>query len=336
VSVFVDEQCERFGVDPICRVLRVSVSAYYQRATGERSLRRVEDERLLERIRELHRRNYFAYGSWRMWKALLRAGEQVGRGRVERLMRSNGIQGAKRRGKPWRTTYPNAAAYRPADLVERHFSASRPDELWFADFTYLRCWEGVVYFAFVIDAYSRAIVGWQFAAHMRTDLVLDALRMALAQREAGADVALVHHSDAGSQPSTPRSTTQRDRGELRRQLQDRADPRPRLAYPHTARARRRRVRRLVQHRAPPHFTGRRPASRGRGAACETIDSEKSPLIEKRNQSKPSPRNPGGLTPFLTQVKGLFDRQTASVSKGVGYAVRNCIRAVRGMRGQVEG
>ena len=199
MSVFIDEQRERFGVEPICRTLGVSASAYYQRATGERSLRAREDGRLLERIRELHRRNYFAYGSWRMWKALLRAGEQVGRGRVERLMRTNGIQGAKRRGKPWRTTYPNVDAYRPADLVERDFGASRPDELWFADFTYLRCWEGVVYFAFVIDACSRAIVGWQFAAHMRTDLVLDALRMALAQRGTGANVALVHHSDAGSQ-----------------------------------------------------------------------------------------------------------------------------------------
>jgi transposase InsO family protein len=199
VSVFIDEQRERFGVEPICRILGVSVSAYYQRATGERSTRRVEDDRLLELIRELHRRNYFAYGSWRMWKALLRAGEQVGRGRVERLMRANGIRGAKRRGKPWRTTFADAGASRPADLVERDFTASRPDELWFADFTYLRCWEGVVYFAFVIDAYSRAIVGWQFAAHMRTDLVVDALRMALTRRGPGADVALVHHSDAGSQ-----------------------------------------------------------------------------------------------------------------------------------------
>jgi len=199
VSLFIDEQRGRFGVEPICRTLGVSASAYYQRATGERSARRVADERLLELIREIHRRNYFAYGSWRMWKALRRAGEEVGRGRVERLMRTNGIQGAKRRGKPWRTTIPNPQAYRPADLVERDFTASRPDELWFADFTYLRCWEGVVYFSFVLDAYSRAIVGWQFAAHMRTDLVLDALRMALAQREPGADVALVHHSDAGSQ-----------------------------------------------------------------------------------------------------------------------------------------
>jgi len=199
VSAFIDEQRVRFGVEPVCRVLGVSASAYYQRATGQRSARQVEDERLLELIRELHRRNYYAYGSWRMWRALLRAGEQVGRGRVERLMRTNGIQGAKRRGKPWRTTLGDPAAHRPADLVERDFAAAGPDELWFADFTYLRCWEGVVFFSFVIDAYSRQIVGWQFADHMRTDLVLDALRMALAQRGGGADVALVHHSDAGSQ-----------------------------------------------------------------------------------------------------------------------------------------
>jgi transposase InsO family protein len=199
VSAFVDEQRVRFGVEPICVALGVSASAYYQRATGELSARRVEDERLLELIRGIHARNYFAYGSWRMWKALGRAGEQAGRGQVERLMRTNGIQGAKRRGKPWRTTFPEQAAQRPPDLVQREFVASGPDELWCVDFTYLRCWEGVVFFAFVIDVYSRMIVGWQFADHMRTDLVLDALRMALAQRGPAADVELVHHSDAGSQ-----------------------------------------------------------------------------------------------------------------------------------------
>jgi putative transposase len=199
VSVFIDEHRARFGVEPICRTLGVSASAYYQRATGERSTRAVEDERLLKLIREIHERNYFAYGSWRMWRALRRAGQQVGRGRVERLMRSNRIRGAKRRGKPWRTTIPDPQAPRRADLVQRDFSASRPDELWCADFTYLRCWEGPVFFAFVIDVYSRMIVGWQFAEHMRTDLVLDALRMALARRSPGADVELVHHSDAGSQ-----------------------------------------------------------------------------------------------------------------------------------------
>jgi transposase InsO family protein len=199
VSAFIESERGRFGVEPICQALDVSASAYYQRASGERSARQVEDERLLELIREIHARNYYAYGSWRMWQALRRAGEEVGRGRVERLMRANGIRGAKRRGKPWRTTVADPAALRPPDLVERHFSACRSNELWCADFTYLRCWEGPVFFAFVIDVFSRTIVGWQFADHMRTDLVLDALRMALAQRGPGADVAVVHHSDAGSQ-----------------------------------------------------------------------------------------------------------------------------------------
>jgi putative transposase len=199
VSAFIEEHRERFGVEPICETLGVSASAYYQRASGQRSARQVEDERLLGVIAELHERNYLAYGSRRMWKALLRSGEQVGRSRVERLMRQAGIQGAKRRGKPWRTTRVDPSAMRSPDLVQRDFEASRPDELWFADFTYLRCWEGLVFFSFVIDAYSRKVVGWQFASHMRTTLVLDALRMALHQRAPGADVALVHHSDAGSQ-----------------------------------------------------------------------------------------------------------------------------------------
>ena len=199
MSAFIEEHRGRFGVEPICRILDVSASAYYHRATGERSARQIEDERLLERIRELHEANYLAYGSRRMWKALLRAGEQVGRSRVERLMAKHGIQGAKRRGKPWRTTTPDPGAVRHPDLVIRDFTASAPNETWFADFTYLRCWEGVVFFSFVIDAYSRMVVGWQFAEHMRTDLVLDALRMALSTRDPGADVALVHHSDAGSQ-----------------------------------------------------------------------------------------------------------------------------------------
>ena len=199
MSAFIEEHRARFGVEPICATLGVSASAYYERATGRRSARALEDERLIGVISRLHERNYCAYGSRRMWKALIREGEQVGRGRVERLMRRNGIQGAKRRGKPWRTTKADPAALRSPDRVKRDFTASRPDEKWFADFTYLRCWEGLVFFSFVIDAYSRRIVGWQFANHMRTDLVLDALRMALHQRAPGADVSLVAHSDAGSQ-----------------------------------------------------------------------------------------------------------------------------------------
>jgi putative transposase len=199
VSAFIDAHRERFGVEPICETLGVSASAYYHRATGQRSVRAVDDERLLGVIEGIHAENYYAYGSRRMWKALQRSGERVGRSRVERLMRQNGIQGAKRRGKPWRTTKADPAALRSPDRVQRDFTASRPDEKWFADFTYLRCWEGLVFFSFVIDAYSRMIVGWQFASHIRTDLVLDALRMALHQRAPGADVSLVAHSDAGSQ-----------------------------------------------------------------------------------------------------------------------------------------
>jgi putative transposase len=199
VSAFIDEHRARFGVEPVCRVLDVSASAYYQRGSGERSARAVEDERLLARIEELHATNYYAYGYRRMWKALGRAGETVGRDRVKRLMRTHGIVGAKRRGKPWRTTISDPTAQRPPDLVNREFTADRPDALWLADFTYLRCWEGLVFFSFVIDAFSRRVVGWQFASHMRTDLVLDALRMALTRRQHGADVELIHHSDAGSQ-----------------------------------------------------------------------------------------------------------------------------------------
>jgi putative transposase len=199
VSRYVDEHRGRFGVEPICKTLGVSVSAYYERRRGRRSARAVEDERLLARIRELHATNYYAYGYRRMWKALCRAGEQVPRCRVQRLMKRNAIVGAKRRGKPWRTTRPDAQAVRRPDLVQRDFTAAAPNRLWVADLSYLRCWEGLVFLAFVLDAYSRMIVGWQLAGHMRTDLVLDALRMALSRRGPGADVELIHHSDRGSQ-----------------------------------------------------------------------------------------------------------------------------------------
>ena len=137
-----------------------------------------------------------------MWNALGRAGEQVPRCRVQRLMRSEGIVGAKRRGKPWRTTSPDPQAARRPDLVERDFNAKAPNRLWVADISYLRCWEAVVCFAFVLDAYSRMIVGWQLASHMRTDLVRDALKMALHLRGPGAEVELIQHSDRGSQYSS--------------------------------------------------------------------------------------------------------------------------------------
>jgi putative transposase len=199
VSAFIDERRADFGVEPICRTLEVSASAYYARRKGPPSTRAVEDERLLAAIRKTWKDNYCAYGYRRTRKALLRKGETVGRDRVRRLMRGAGIQGAKRRGKPWRTTRPDPEAHRRPDLVERDFTATRPNQLWVADLTYLRSWQGLSFLAFVVDAFSRMVVGWQLASHMRTDLVLDALRMALHQRGPGADVELVHHSDRGSQ-----------------------------------------------------------------------------------------------------------------------------------------
>ena len=192
-----------------------------------------------------------------MWKALRAPASRSRAARVERLMRANGICGAKRRGKPWRTTSPDPAARRRPDLVDRDFTAAGPNRLWVADLTYLRCWEGVVFFAFVIDAYSRRIVGWQLAGHMRTTLVLDALRMALHQRggrrRRRARPSLrsrqpIHLDRLHPDPRRPRRPglgrlgrrrlRQRAGRELRRLLQDRADRRPRLAHPHPARARR--------------------------------------------------------------------------------------------------
>jgi putative transposase len=214
VTRYIDEHRERFGVEPICETLDVSASAYYERATGPRSAREVEDERLLEVIRVAHKANFEAYGYRKMWKALIRAGESAPRCQVQRLMATNGIVGAKRRGKPWRTTKSDPAAQRASDLVGRDFTAQAPNRLWVGDFTHLRCWEGKAYFSFVIDVYSRMIVGWQLAGHMRTSLVLDALRMALGLRAPGADFQLVAHTDAGSQYTSEDYTQQLDDAEV--------------------------------------------------------------------------------------------------------------------------
>ena len=314
MSRYVDEHRGRYGVEPICTTLGVSVSAYYERRKGRRSQRAVEDERLLGRIRELHAANYYAYGYRRMWKTLRRAGEQVPRCQVQRLMRGDGIVGAKRRGKPWRTTRPDPQAQRRPDLVQRDFAVNGPNELWVADLTYLRCWDGLVFFAFVLDAHSRMIVGWQLAGHMRTDLVLDALRMALHRREPGADVELIHHSDRGSQyTSIDYTQTLADHRVLAsvgsigdaydnaarrvvcRQLQDRADPRPHLADPLATRARRRRVHRLVQHRPPAREPRRHPTARIQRAA-RSPRSNYARRSDRVNQQNRSPPNPVRLTP----------------------------------------
>jgi putative transposase len=210
VRPFIEQQkAAGLAVELVCRTLGVSRSAHYQRLGGRCSPRAIRDEQLVRTISRLHEANFEAYGYRKMHLALRRAGiNDVGRDRVKRLMREHGIQGAKRRGKPWRTTVPDAA--RRPDLVERDFSASGPDELYVADFTYLRCWEGLLYLAFVIDVSNRRVVGWQLTGHMRASLVCDALRMAVCTRPRhGADVQLVHHSDRGSQTRFNRSSQHR-------------------------------------------------------------------------------------------------------------------------------
>jgi putative transposase len=165
-----------------------------------RSNRAIEDEFYLALITREHELNYCAYGSRRMWKHLKRMGVKIGRDRVRRLMSQNGIAGAKNRCKTQKTTIQDTDHPPLVDHVNRDFDADQPNHKWVADFTYLRSWETVAYFSFVIDAFSRRVVGWQFARHMRTSLVLDALKMALSLRKrAPSNVRLIHHSDRGSQ-----------------------------------------------------------------------------------------------------------------------------------------
>lgn len=201
---FIDIERHRFGVEPMCRVLEVSSSGYHARRTRPPSKRELEDRRLLELIRQIHTENYGVYGVRRMWKQLHRQGLRIGRCRVERLMKRAGLEGIHRRKRRF-TTHGDPAAIRPADLVDRHFEADRPNQLWVADLTYVRTYEGFVYAAFILDVFSRRIVGWQLTDHLKTDLALDALEMAVWQRRISAP--LIHHSDRGSQYTSFRYTT---------------------------------------------------------------------------------------------------------------------------------
>ncbi len=194
---YVEERRDAFGVEPICSALGVPVSTYYARRSRKPSRRALADRELIKEIhaaREGYRR---VYGVRKTWKQLKRREVEVGRDRVARLMRQEGLEGV-RRGKKRRTTIADEAALeRARDLLQRDFTATRPNEKWVADITYLRTWNGFVYLAFILDCYSRLIVGWQLATHLRTDLVLDALEMANGLRQPGAG--LIAHTDRGSQ-----------------------------------------------------------------------------------------------------------------------------------------
>jgi len=203
MNAYIDQNRSVHGVEPICEVLQVAPSAYRRHAARRRdpqlrSQRAQRDEQLAVDIDRVWQENHGVYGADKVWRQLNREGITVARCTVERLMRSQGLQGV-RRGKRVRTTVPDDAADRPLDRVNRQFHASRPNQLWVSDFTYVSTWQGWVYVAFVIDVYARRIVGWRVSTCMTTDFVLDALEQALYARQPGNDGSLIHHSDRGVQ-----------------------------------------------------------------------------------------------------------------------------------------
>jgi len=201
---YIDEHREVYGVESICNVLPIASSTYYDNKKRPLSARAIRDAVMMPILLALFSANYKVYGAHKLWKAARRAGYDIGRDQVARLMRQLGIRGVSRRRKV-RTTVPDEDARRPADLVEREFTADRPNRLWVTDLTFVSTWETTAYVCFIIDAFSRRIVGWRVASHMRTVMVLDALEMARSSRGTRLQ-GLVAHSDAGSQYTSIRYT----------------------------------------------------------------------------------------------------------------------------------
>jgi len=208
VTRYIDLNRGSYGVEPICAELQIAPSSYYAARSRPPSARSVNDTMLKDVIIRVHRANFGVYGARKVWKALHRLGLDAGRDQVARLMKAVHLQGVTRE-KSIRTTRPDDQAARPADLVERSFTASAPNRLWLADLTYVWTDAGFAYTSFITDAFSRRIVGWRTSASLRTDLALDALEMALAFR--GKELpGLIHHSDRGVQYLAIRYTERLD------------------------------------------------------------------------------------------------------------------------------
>ena len=193
---YIEDHKEEFGVEPICRHLPIAPSTYYEAKTRPPSARRLRDEQLKTEIARVFTSNLSVYGARKVWRQLNREGILVARCTVARLMAELGIYGTTRGKAPFTTT-PAEFTHRPADLVERNFTADRPNQLWVADLTYVRTHSGFVYVAFIVDVFSRFIVGWQASRSLHAELALDALEMAIWSR--GDLDGLIHHSDRGSQ-----------------------------------------------------------------------------------------------------------------------------------------
>jgi putative transposase len=209
---FIDEHREEFGVEPICRVLQVAPSTYYaaKKRVLSPSARAVRDAVMMQVLMVLWVANRKVYGAHKLWKAARRAGHDIGRDQVARLMRVMEIEGITRQRRKVFTTIADPDAVRAPDLVNRNFTADRPDALWVTDLTYVPTRTGMAYVCFIVDAFSRRIVGWRVAAHMRTEMVLDALEMARRSRGSRRLVGLVAHADAGSQFTSVRFTERLD------------------------------------------------------------------------------------------------------------------------------
>lgn len=226
MNAYIDRHRDDYGVEPICRVLQMAPSCYWRHAARQRnpqlrSARAQRDEALKADIQRVWHANWQVYGADKVWLQMNREGIPVARCTVERLMRAMGLQGA-RRGRAVRTTTPDTSAPCPLDHVNRQFKASRPNELWVSDFTYVSTWQGWLYVAFVVDVYARRIVGWRVSSSMQTDFVLDALEQALYDRQPVAD-ALTHHSDRGSQYVSIRYTERLDQAGIRPSVGSRGD-----------------------------------------------------------------------------------------------------------------
>jgi len=201
---FIDQHRAGSGVEPICRVLPIAPSTYFRHRAqhadpARRSARARRDDELRAIIRRIWTEHFQVYGPRKVWRQMGREHLRVARCRVRRLMREMGLVGAVR-GRVWvTTTQSQPEADRPRDLVDRHFTATRPNQLWVSDFTYVATWRGFVYVAFVIDVFARRIVGWRVSASLHTDFVLDALEQAIYDRGGDASEGLVHHSDRGTQ-----------------------------------------------------------------------------------------------------------------------------------------
>lgn len=201
MMVFVDQHREQYGVEPICEQIRIAPSSYYEHKARERNSDRLperikRDMKLELDIQRVWQDNFQVYGARKVWRQLLREGIGVARCTVERLMKKLEIQGARRGRKCW-TTVADDSLYRPTDKVNRQFTATRPNQLWVADITFVATWTGFVYVAFITDVFARYIVGWRVNRSLHTDLVLDALEQALWARRKFEG--LIHHSDHGCQ-----------------------------------------------------------------------------------------------------------------------------------------